>query len=211
VKKGYGCKVASDADHALAKLGQQHFDLVISDIAMGEKDGIALMKEVRELYPQLEFSVNVLSNLKELVFPYVEKLRTSRLNEIQDTYLTILESHLEEISAPFLRKLSSEFTNLSPMELKIATLIKEGNQNKEMAQMLGVSVNTILTRRYHLRNKLGLKNKDINLRSCLKSVDTWQSVSLRPWNINSGGSHPGEDNSKIRSRSRQKRDSAWAA
>jgi PAS domain S-box-containing protein len=121
---------------------------------------------------QREFGVHVLSNLKELVFPYVEKLRDSRLNEIQSTYLGILESHLKEISSPFLRRLSSEFTNLSPMELQIATLIKEGRQNKEMAKMLGVSVNTILTHRYHLRTKLGVKNKDINLRSYLKSIDS---------------------------------------
>jgi CheY-like chemotaxis protein len=37
LKKGYGCRIASDADQALAELGQQHFDLVISDIVMGKK------------------------------------------------------------------------------------------------------------------------------------------------------------------------------
>jgi hypothetical protein len=119
---------------------------------------------------QKEFGANVSSNMKELIFPYVEKLRNSRLDNMQRTYLSILESHLEEIGAPFLRKISSEFTNLSPMELQIAGLIREGKRNKEISEILGVSVNTILTHRYHLRTKLGLKNKNINLMSYLKSI-----------------------------------------
>lgn len=118
-----------------------------------------------------EFGANVLSNMKELVLPYLEKLRNSHLGELQKTYLSILESHLQEIGAPFLRKLSGEFRNLSPMERQIASLIREGKRNKEISEILGVSVNTILTHRYHLRTKLGLKNKDINLVSYLKSIN----------------------------------------
>jgi PAS domain S-box-containing protein len=121
---------------------------------------------------QKELGENLLSNMKELIFPYLEKLKNSHPNERQRTYLGILESHLQDIGAPFLRKLSREFTKLSPMELQIATLIKEGKRNKEIAEILGVSVNTVLTHRYHLRTKLGLKNKDINLISYLKSITT---------------------------------------
>ena len=52
---------------------------------------------------------------------------------MQRTYTSILESHLEEIAVPFLRKLASEFTNLSPMERQIASLIKDGKRNKEIS------------------------------------------------------------------------------
>lgn len=120
---------------------------------------------------QQEFAASVLANLKELVFPYLEKLKQSALNDLQRTFLKVVQSHLEEISAPFLRKLSREFTGLSRTERQIASLIKEGKRNKEISAMLGVSVNTILTHRYHLRTKLGLKNKKINLISYLKSID----------------------------------------
>ena len=119
---------------------------------------------------QKEFGANVLSNMKELVFPYLQKLGSSRLDEMQRTYLGILESHLEDISAPFLRSLSTEFSHLSPMELQVAGLIKAGKRNKEISEILGLSLNTILTHRYHLRTKLGLKNKDANLVSYLKSI-----------------------------------------
>lgn len=121
---------------------------------------------------QKDFAASVLSNLKELVFPYLEKLRESALNDLQRTYLSVMAAHLEEISTPFLRNLSHEFANLSRTERRIASLIKEGKRNREISEILGVSVNTILTHRYHLRTKLGLKNKKINLISYLKSINT---------------------------------------
>jgi PAS domain S-box-containing protein len=121
---------------------------------------------------QKEFGVNILSNLKELVFPYLEKLKNSPLNEMQRTHMSILEAHLEEIGAPFLRRLASEFANLSPMERQIASLIRDGKRNKEISEILGVSPNTISTHRYHLRTKLGLKHKHINLVSYLQSEST---------------------------------------
>jgi PAS domain S-box-containing protein len=119
---------------------------------------------------QKEFGANVLTNLKELVFPYIEKLKESRLNELQKTYVSILRYNLEDIGAPFLRQLSIGFTNLSPMERQIAGLIRDGKRNKEISEILGVSPNTISTHRHHLRTKLGLKKKNINLVSYLQSL-----------------------------------------
>lgn len=121
---------------------------------------------------QKEFGASVLSNLKELVFPYLDKLRDSALSELQRTYLGVVTSHLQEIGAPFVRQLSHEFANLSRTERQIAGLIKEGKRNKEMAEILGISVNTVMTHRYHLRTKLGLKNEKINLISFLRSIST---------------------------------------
>ena len=48
--------------------------------------------------------------------------------------------------------------------------IRDGKTNKEMAEILLVSKNTILFHRYNIRSKLGLKNKKINLRSHLQAM-----------------------------------------
>lgn len=48
---------------------------------------------------------------------------------------------------------------LSPRELEIADLIKQGKPNKEIAQILHLSVRTVESHRYTLRVKIGLKNK----------------------------------------------------
>lgn len=47
---------------------------------------------------------------------------------------------------------------LSSRELQIANLIKAGNTNKEIAQILNLSVRTIEAHRYKMRDKVGLKN-----------------------------------------------------
>ena len=57
------------------------------------------------------------------------------------------------------------------MEIRVANLVKEGQTNKETAEILCLSKNTIMFHRYNIRCKLGLKNKKINLRSHLLSKD----------------------------------------
>jgi len=118
-----------------------------------------------------ELQAEVLSNVKHLILPYLDKLKQSRLNSDQVTYVSILESHLREIIAPFTKKLCQGFCNLSSMEIQVADLVKAGKTNKEIADLLHLSKNTILTHRYRLRNKLGLRNSKTNLRSHLQSLN----------------------------------------
>jgi PAS domain S-box-containing protein len=112
----------------------------------------------------------ILANVKELVLPYFEKLKNTRLRSDQMTLVTILESNMKEISSPFVTKLSSRFLGLTPAEIQVASLIKDGKTSKEIAILLHASENTIRSHRFHIRSKLDLKNKKVNLRSYLKSL-----------------------------------------
>jgi len=118
-----------------------------------------------------ELGENVLSNVNELIAPYLERLKKSRLNTNQKTLVDILDSNLNNIISPFISKLSFKYFNLTPMEIKVANLVKEGRTNKEIAELLCLSKNTILFHRHNIRCKLNLKNKKINLRSYLLSYD----------------------------------------
>jgi DNA-binding CsgD family transcriptional regulator len=86
------------------------------------------------------------------------------------TLVGILESNLGDIVSPFVTKLSSRYLNLTPTEIQVASLIRDGRTTKEIGALLHLSANTIMSHRYHIRGKLGLKNKKVNLRSYLQSL-----------------------------------------
>lgn len=118
-----------------------------------------------------ELSQNVLANVRELVRPYLEKLQKGSLDTSQKTLVSILTSNLDNIVSPFLGKLASRYVSLTPMEIRVANLVKEGRTNKEIAELLMLAKNTVLFHRHNIRTKLNLKNKKINLRSHLLSID----------------------------------------
>jgi PAS domain S-box-containing protein len=113
----------------------------------------------------------VLRNVQELVSPYLQRIIGGRLDTQQRTLARILETNLNNIISPFIDKLSSGLAQLTPVEIRVTSLIKEGKTNKEIAEVLLVSKNTILFHRYNIRDKLGLKNKKINLRSHLLAME----------------------------------------
>ena len=137
-----------------------------------EDTNIALKVLLRQMEEKKkEEHENILLNVKQLVLPYLDTLKRSPLNEEQKILLEILENNLNHITSPLISKLASSFLSLTPMEIRVAQLVKDGMSNKEIAGLLGVSVNTIMSHRYKIREKLGLKNKGINLRSFLLSME----------------------------------------
>jgi DNA-binding CsgD family transcriptional regulator len=119
---------------------------------------------------QTEFEERVMLNVKELVVPYIEKLKKRGLGSIQEAYLNILESNLNDIISPFAHTLASEYSSLTPTEIQTAQLIKEGRTSKEIAEILNVSTRTIESHRQNIRVKMGLHTKKANLRSYLMSM-----------------------------------------
>jgi len=117
-----------------------------------------------------ELEEKVLSNVKELIFPYIENLKMSRLDDRQMGLLGIIESNLNEIITPFLRKLSLKYSNLTPKEIQVAGLVKEGKTSKEIAKLLDSSKNAVEFHRRNLRKKLGIRNTKTNLSSYLLSL-----------------------------------------
>ena len=118
---------------------------------------------------RLELEENVLANVKDLVFPYLDRLRNSRPDPDQEILIGIIESHLKDIISPFAARLTSRFSNLTPTEMQVASLVKDGKTSKEIASILNLSENTIISHRFHIRTKLGLRSKKMNLTSYLRS------------------------------------------
>ena len=118
-----------------------------------------------------ELEEAILSNLRTLIEPYMVKLKGSELPQSQKTLLNILESNLNELVSPFTRKLSSQYLNLTPTQIQVANLVKQGKTNKDISEILHVTGRTIAFHRENIRKKLGLTNKKTNLKTYLMSID----------------------------------------
>ena len=110
---------------------------------------------------------NVLTNVKTSIFPYLEKLKKGALSKQQKIYLKMIEDQLSQIIAPFLRSLSQSSFDLTPQELRVADLVKNGYTTKEIADILKISTKTVDYHRDNLRKKLGIQSHKTNLRSFL--------------------------------------------
>ena len=68
----YKVSLAADAEEAMEVLSKESVDLILLDVIMPEKDGIALLKDVRELYPVMPV---VMISASTSVRPVVEAMR----------------------------------------------------------------------------------------------------------------------------------------
>jgi DNA-binding CsgD family transcriptional regulator len=118
----------------------------------------------------IELEQRMTSNIRELVLPYVEKLKNSRIGHREQTLTDIIESHLNDIITPFLNHLSSLHLLLTPQEVEVAVLVRQGKSSQEIADILRISLSTIGFHRKNLRRKLGLHARSNNLRTYLLSL-----------------------------------------
>jgi PAS domain S-box-containing protein len=118
-----------------------------------------------------EIEENVMTNVKELIAPYFDKINETKLDDHQKAFLNILESNLNEIVSPFTRKLSLKYLSLTPKEIQIVNMIKIGYQSKKIAKIMKISPRTVDTHRKNIRSKIGLGKKKANLRSHLLAFE----------------------------------------
>lgn len=119
---------------------------------------------------RMKLEENILGNVKQLIFPYLQRLKHGQSSEEQKTLLNIVESNLAQITSQFTATLSSTTIGLTPKELEIAGLVKDGMSCKEIAAVMRVSENAVRFHRFNIRYKLGLNKKSINLRSYLQHI-----------------------------------------
>jgi DNA-binding CsgD family transcriptional regulator len=142
------------------ELEHQRQNLVESNIAL------KVLLERREADKD-ELDQKFLSNLKELVMPYVEKLKAAPMKKSERKYVEIIDAHLRDIISPLLQRLSNIDIILTPQEIQVASFVKDGKTSKEIADILNVSLATVHFHRKNLRDKFGLKNSQTNLRTYL--------------------------------------------
>jgi PAS domain S-box-containing protein len=116
---------------------------------------------------------NALSeDVETTVLPFLKKLKTASKDKAQSRLLNILEKNLQQLVSNYGRdsSLSSIYQKLTPTEIQVASMVRQGLSSKLIAMTLNLSIGTVSTHRKHIRKKLALNQKDDNLFSYLASL-----------------------------------------
>jgi DNA-binding CsgD family transcriptional regulator len=115
-----------------------------------------------------EIHRDIMMNVEKILMPIMNAL-TSQMLPSQYKYVELLRANLEEITSPFISQLSLAYQAMTPTEIAICNMIRNGISTKEIAGMRGVSEATVNRHREKIRRKLKITNKKINLATFLQS------------------------------------------
>jgi len=119
-------------------------------------------EEKHEIYRSLK------TNVEKIIMPIIHALDL-QLPQTQRKYVEMMKTSLEEITSPFVSQLSNSYHSLTPIEITVCNMIRNGLRTKEIAQMRGVSNATVNRHRENIRRKLKITNRDVNLATYLQS------------------------------------------
>ena len=128
----------------------------------------ALLKRIENAKTELE--EKILSNVNQLVFPYLDKLKRRVTDEKGKAYIDVVEANLNELTSPLGSHLSAKFVRLTPTELEIAKLVIQGKTTKMIAEVLNTATSTVDFHRNNIRRKVGIRSTRVNLRTYLTSL-----------------------------------------
>jgi PAS domain S-box-containing protein len=156
------------AEEALAKREQE---LRAKSADLEEMNVVlkVLLRKTEE--DKIEMGKEALANVKNLVSIYIDKLKKTQLSVQQQEFVNLIEGNLNRVTSPFRHALDARLVNLTPRELEIAYLIKEGRSTKEISEILKISPRVIQFHRGNLRKKLGLAQNKPGIRSYLSSME----------------------------------------
>src|SRR5437867_1536275 len=162
---------ASTAQEALQLVRQAHWDVVVLDIALGERNGLEVLKELQPLRPKLP--VLILSMHSEEQYArrafkagaagYITKdsPRAQLLEAIQkvmqgERYVSpaLVEHLIVDLERDSNRP---PHETLSNREFEVMRLIASGKTVGEVAELLSLSDKTISTYRARVLEKMGMK------------------------------------------------------
>lgn len=111
---------------------------------------------------------HIISNMLDLVFPLIQRLRNSNLNEQQKTIIGTIETNLKYVTLPHTKLIQCR-SKLTSQEFEIVIWILEGRRSKEISSLLNITVSAVDFHRNKIRKKLGLNGKKVDIRSHLLS------------------------------------------
>lgn len=97
------------------------------------------------------------SDLKDYIHTLSKKINKELDTEKQ---WEVFETHFENVHEAFLKRLKTQFPNLSPRELKLCAYLRLNISSKEIAILMNISTRGVEISRYRLRKKLDLQRNE---------------------------------------------------
>jgi PAS domain S-box-containing protein len=117
---------------------------------------------------QKESEKRVVQRIRSYIIPIIEKLRRDKNIERYRADFDLLTSSIRDLTLDLANDIKIALA-LSTTELRVASLIRNGMSNQEIARHLYITVATVKTHRRNIRRKLDLHNSGINLEAYMKS------------------------------------------
>ena len=182
---------AADGKEAIEKVERLDPDVVLMDIAMPGLGGIEATLEMKKLglrarvlvMSQYEDREYVRRLLKAGVAGYVLKKSAGAelANAIRAVHRgglvldpEVARTAMEESATGGARGGADPYESLTDREKQVLKLVAEGKSNKEVAELLGISVKTAMSHRERMMEKLDLHNRTELVRnSTLAAIVLW--------------------------------------
>lgn len=116
---------------------------------------------------RLEESRHLFSGKSSPVIAHV--IKELSVNSKDDSWEEF-ELRFREVDPCFFRKLSEKFPHLTPNDKKLCAYLKLNLSTKEIASLLNLSLNSVLSARYRLRKKLNINKADITINQYLDTL-----------------------------------------
>lgn len=118
-----------------------------------------------------EIGNTVMANVDRIIIPIIHELE-NQTTPAGQACLNLLKSSLEEITSPFINTISRKMLRLTPVEIQISNMIKNGLSTKEISRIRHISPSTVSSHRERIRKKLNIVNKSINLATYLRQISS---------------------------------------
>ncbi len=168
---------ASDGVEAIEKTGRFRPDIIIMDVNMPKLGGLETTIEIKKTHPDIKVLVLTQYEDREYISRFlnagvsgyllkkaVGSDLVAALKAISRGELYLYSSIASEVVAGYLhgdRKAWSEdpYEKLSDREKQVLKLVAEGYMHKEVADMLAISVKTVIAHQTNIGEKLGIHTR----------------------------------------------------
>jgi FixJ family two-component response regulator len=141
-------KTEIERERALDELKRKNQELIKTNEALSE-----LVKVVEMIRQTTER--RIIQQIRTLIVPIMEHLKGHEAFEQYESQFAMLIGYIEDITSGIATDMQTNYP-FSPMELRVALMVKNGMKNQAIAQRLHISLETVKAHRRNIRKKLGL-------------------------------------------------------